>query len=105
MSGSTTQTRVLSLRRGALRIVLFGMPAAGKSSLLGALAQVSRTQEHLLGGHLTDLSQGLTELQQRLYEEGPRRTIEEIVPFPITFEPLGAEHRERQRAQDRGRLH
>src|SRR5579864_9200793 len=53
---------------GAVRIVLFGMPDAGKSSLLGALAQAAQTQEHLLNGHLTDLSQGLAELQRRLYD-------------------------------------
>jgi len=36
--------------RTALRIVLFGMPDAGKSSLLGALLQAGQTQEHLLDG-------------------------------------------------------
>src|SRR5437764_1345885 len=70
----------------AVRIVLFGMPAAGKSSLLGALAQAAQIQEHLLHGHLTDLSHGLAELQQRLYEENSRRTAEEIVPYPVDFE-------------------
>jgi hypothetical protein len=77
-----------TIARDALRIVLFGMPDAGKSSLLGALAQAAQTQEHLLNGHLTDLSQGLTELQRRLYENQPRETLEEIAPFPVTFEPF-----------------
>jgi hypothetical protein len=72
----------------ALRIVLFGMPDAGKSSLLGALAQSAQTQEHLLNGRLTDLSHGLTELQRRLYENEPRETLEEIVPYPVAFEPF-----------------
>jgi hypothetical protein len=67
----------------ALRVVLFGMPGAGKSSLLGALAQAAQTQEHVLNGHLTDLSQGLGELQRRLYEEAPRETLEEVVPYPV----------------------
>jgi hypothetical protein len=77
-----------NLGRSALRIVLFGMPDAGKSSLLGALAQAAQTQEHILNGHLTDLSQGLAVLQRRLYEETPRETLEEVVPYPIAFEPF-----------------
>jgi GTPase SAR1 family protein len=70
----------------ALRVVLFGMPGAGKSSLLGALAQAAQTQEHVLNGHLTDLSHGLGELQRRLYEEAPRETLEEVVPYPVAFD-------------------
>jgi GTPase SAR1 family protein len=82
---STVRT---SAGRSALRIVLFGMPDAGKSSLLGALAQAGQTQEHILNGHLTDLSSGLSELQRRLYEEAPRKTLEEVVPYSVTFEPF-----------------
>src|SRR6516225_2074507 len=85
---STTPAPHLTPSRHVQRLVLFGMPAAGKSSLLGALAQAAQTQEHLLNGHLTDLSQGLTELQRRLYENQPRETLEEIAPFPVTFEPF-----------------
>src|SRR5438105_384629 len=77
--------------RSAVRIVLFGMPAAGKSSLLGALAQAAQTQEHLLHGHIEDRSQGLVELQHRLYDEEPRRTAEEVVPYAIDFEPFPAD--------------
>ena len=72
----------------ALRIVLFGMPDAGKSSLLGALAQAAQTQEHLLNGRLADLSHGLGELQQRVYEDQPRDTLEEVVPYPAVYEPF-----------------
>src|SRR6266436_4071766 len=75
--------------RTALRIVLFGMPDAGKSSLLGALLQAGQTQEHLLNGHLTDLSSGLTELQHRLYEGTARETLEEVVPYPVAFKSFG----------------
>jgi hypothetical protein len=71
-----------------LSIVLFGMPAAGKSSLLGALAQAAEAQEHLLNGHLTDVSHGLDELRRRVYDETPRRTAEEVVPYPVDFEPF-----------------
>ncbi len=75
----------------AVRIVLFGMPAAGKSSLLGALGQSAETQEHLLHGHLADQTHGLAELRTRLYDEQPRRTVEEIVPYPVAFEPFAPE--------------
>ena len=85
---SATAPSLVHLDRSALRIVLFGMPDAGKSSLLGALAQAAQTQEHVLNGHLTDLSQGLSELQRRLYEEAPRETLEEVIPYPIAFEPF-----------------
>jgi GTPase SAR1 family protein len=70
----------------ALHIVLFGLPAAGKSSLLGALAQAAQTQQYALNGRLTDLSGGLGELQHRLYEGQPRTTREEVVPYPVEFE-------------------
>jgi hypothetical protein len=73
---------------GAAHIVLFGMPAAGKSSLLGALAQAAQAQEHLLNGRLNDLSHGLAELRTRLYDETARRTAEEVVPYPIDYEPF-----------------
>lgn len=75
-----------SVSRSALRIVLFGMPDAGKSSLLGALSQAARLQEHLLNGHLSDLGGGLADLQRRLYEGTPRQTLEEILPFPVVYE-------------------
>jgi hypothetical protein len=71
-----------------LHIVLFGMPAAGKSSLLGALAEAARAQEHLLNGRLNDPTHGLDELRHRLYDESPRRTAEEVVPYPVDFEPF-----------------
>ncbi|HEY7157494.1 MAG TPA: hypothetical protein VH575_26300 [Gemmataceae bacterium] len=71
-----------------LSIVLFGLPAAGKSSLLGALAQAAQAQEHLLNGRLTDVSHGLDELRRRVYEESSRRTADEVVPYPVDFEPF-----------------
>ena len=86
-----TPTAPPTVSRDALRVVLFGMPAAGKSSLLGALAEAAQAQEHLLHGRLADLSHGLGELRQRLYEESPRRTVEEIVPYPVAFEPFADE--------------
>src|SRR5437667_6622104 len=85
---SATAPSLVRLDRSALRIVLFGMPAAGKSSLLGALAQAAQTQEHLLNGRLKDLSGGLAELNERLYGNHPQATVEEIVPYPVAFENL-----------------
>src|SRR6516225_3751542 len=95
---SPTTAPSATVGRDAVRIVLFGMPAAGKTSLLGALAQAAQTQEHLLHGRIEDRSHGLTELQHRLYDEEPRRTAEEVVPYPIDFEafpddqPVKAQH-------------
>jgi 50S ribosome-binding GTPase len=85
---TTSPAPVSTLGRDALRIVLFGMPDAGKSSLLGALAEAAQTQEHLLNGHLTDVGGGLAELHHRLYEDRPRETLEEVVPHAVTFEPF-----------------
>ena len=97
MSQTTDLTAGAAANPAALRIVLFGMPDAGKSSLLGALAQAAQTQEHVLNGHLTDPSHGLAALQHRLYEEMPRETLEEVVPYPVAFDPFapaGAGHLE-----------
>ena len=76
-----------------LRIVLFGMAGAGKSSLLGALAQAAQTQQAVLGSTLTDTSGGLAELQKRTYDGKQTQTQEEIVPYAVTLqgdEPLQA---------------
>jgi hypothetical protein len=73
-----------------LQVVLFGLPAAGKTSLLGALGQAAQSQEHLLHGRLSDPSHGLGELQRRLYGDKPRRTSDEIIPYPVHFEPFGS---------------
>ncbi|MGH7171618.1 MAG: hypothetical protein ACRELG_15185 [Gemmataceae bacterium] len=85
-----------------LSIVLFGLPAAGKSSLLGALAQAAQAQEHLLNGRLVDVSHGLDELRRRLYDESARRTAEEVVPYPIDFEPFNADGRKTNAPQHVG---
>jgi GTPase SAR1 family protein len=71
----------------AVRILLFGLPSAGKTSLLGALAQSARTQENLLHGRLTDLSNRFTDLQKSLYEPGGP-TTQEVAAYPVDFEPF-----------------
>src|SRR5262245_9779232 len=73
----------------AARIVLFGMPDAGKSSLLGALAQAAHSQGRILRGHLTDPTHGLAELRRRVYDDRQTETREEIVPYPVRFTPAG----------------
>src|SRR6516225_788774 len=88
MTEASTSTPPATGRPDDLSIVLFGMPAAGKSSLLGALAQAAQAQEHLLNGRLTDVSHGLDELRRRVYDESPRCTAEEVVPYPVDFEPF-----------------
>lgn len=73
------------------RILLFGMPGVGKSSLLGALAEVVQhpKQAFDLGSRLIDLSGGgLAELQRRLYEGPQIATAEEVVRYQVEFEPF-----------------
>jgi GTPase SAR1 family protein len=72
----------------SLRVVLFGMPEAGKSSLLGALAQAAQTQADVLNVRLADPTGGLAELQKRLYEGRPRETLEEVVGYAVVLTPL-----------------
>jgi hypothetical protein len=93
MTETSNTTAAASVRADDLSIVLFGLPAAGKSSLLGALAQAAQAQEHLLNGRLIDVSHGLDELRRRLYEENARRTAEEVVPYPVDFEPFNGDSR------------
>jgi GTPase SAR1 family protein len=85
LSNSTPATR---LTPNMLRIVLFGMPNAGKSSLLGALAQSAQSQEGDLEFRLTDRSDMLGELQRRVYEDDPRQTQAETVFYPVSYEPF-----------------
>jgi len=102
MSEPSNPTAAASIRTDDLNIVLFGMPAAGKSSLLGALAQASQGQEHLLNGRLVDVSHGLEELRRRLYDESALRTAEEVVPYPVDFELFRGEGRNAKATQHVG---
>lgn len=73
-----------------LHVVLFGMAASGKSSLLGALVQAAQGQPQLLGGRLEEVPMGLQKLRQNVYENKTRETREEIVPYPLIFQgPAG----------------
>src|SRR5438270_13547055 len=74
----------------ALRVVLFGMPEAGKTSLLAALLQASTQHTKLLDGQLTDISGKLTELQKQLRRQPAQPTTEEMVGYPVRFKPAHA---------------
>ncbi len=87
-SQPATNPTPASASPSALRVVLFGMPDAGKSSLLGALAQAAQTQERTFGGRLTDLTNGLAELQHRVYDGRPRETLAETAAFPVAIDPF-----------------
>ncbi len=72
-----------------LHVVLFGRPAAGKTSLLGALAEAAATQPDTLGGTIADESGGLAALRRQVYDTAGKRTPEEVVPYPVRYEPAG----------------
>ena len=72
-----------------LRIVLFGMPDSGKSSLLAALVQAEHEQEESFNGKLNDLSGGLTQLHNQLYKNQPANSPnEEVTAYPVEFVPI-----------------
>src|SRR3954468_14501518 len=84
---STSAAPVPVAQGEALHVVLFGVPNAGKSSLLGALLQAIETQPDALHWNLLDVPPGLADLRDRLYQNRPRRTTEVIVPYAVTFVP------------------
>lgn len=71
-----------------LRILLFGAPGSGKSSLLGALAHAGEAQAAQLGGQLVDASGSMVELKQQTYQKGPASTQEPMRDYPVAVEPL-----------------
>ncbi len=73
-----------------LRLVLFGLPAAGKSSLLGALSQAALSQGDLLQGKLLDQApdtNNLATLRHHLYDHSPQRTEQEVQPYAVSYAP------------------
>lgn len=71
----------------ALSLVLFGLPTAGKSSLLAALHHVGSTGTGGLGGRLEGRTQALADLAARVAEHAPERTSEEVVAYPVRYQP------------------
>ncbi len=74
----------------ALRVVLFGLPGAGKSSLLAALPQAAGSSPNLLNGHLIDPSPNLLELHRAIDRGPPPEESEQVVPYSFRYEPGGA---------------
>jgi hypothetical protein len=72
-----------------LRLVLFGLPGAGKSSLLGALAQAAEAHPHLLDGRIADPSPNLADLRRNVYQHGSLDAGHEIVSYSFDYEPTG----------------
>jgi hypothetical protein len=72
----------------ALRVVLFGLPSAGKSALLGALTQAARVQETLLNGRLVTSPEALAELHTSFANDHLRPTSDDVTAYPLTLEPL-----------------
>lgn len=70
-----------------LRLVLFGLPGSGKSSLLGALTHASQTQQDLLGGQLTEMAGDLKMLRKQVDEGTVRPTQDEVVRYMVTYQP------------------
>jgi GTPase SAR1 family protein len=70
-----------------LRLVLFGLPGAGKSSLLGALAQAAEAQPHLLDGRIADPSPNLADLRRSVYHHGSPEPGHQIVSYSFDYEP------------------
>ena len=67
------------------RLLLFGTPGAGKSSLLGALAQAAATQAPLLKGQLVDASGQLDRLKKSTYEAEPDST-DALMTYDVRLE-------------------
>jgi hypothetical protein len=69
-------------------IVLLGAPAAGKTSLVGALAEAAQSQPAVLHAQLKDVLGPLAELRDATYKKGPAPTREESQSITVTLEPL-----------------
>lgn len=69
-----------------LRVVVLGMPGAGKSSLIGALSQVAATQEDRRHGHPTNDGHAVAELRCRSCPDSPPESLDEIVPCDSKLE-------------------
>ncbi len=72
-----------------IRLLLFGLPGSGKSSLLGALVQAADSQSAVLHGRLVDATGRLSALRQSTYAGTPPATSEPVNVYPVHFEREG----------------
>lgn len=71
------------------RLLLFGHPGSGKSSLLGALVRAAETQGEVLGAEVVDTTHQLTPIRDHLYAGTAFKTTRtELVCDPIGLCPL-----------------
>ncbi len=78
----------MSLDPAAPRILLFGHPGSGKSSLLGALFQAGETQGETLGAEVIDASGRLQLIRNRVYAGAEfHNTHTELVTFEVRLRP------------------
>ena len=73
-----------------LRLLVFGLPGSGKSSLLGALVQASRLQAAVLKGQIADDTGRLAKLRRRTYTGTFAPTTAAAAIF-LHFVPKGRE--------------
>jgi hypothetical protein len=72
----------------ALRVVLFGLPSAGKSALLGALTQAAQVQESLLNGRIVNPPEAFAELHKNFADNRLQPTADDVTAYPLALEPL-----------------
>jgi hypothetical protein len=83
-------TAVLPVYRTApLRLVLFGLPGSGKTSLLAALVQATQKQTAPLKLCLRDPEGKLQQLQEQWAHAPLPSTTEALVTYPAVWEPEG----------------
>src|SRR5882757_9172591 len=70
------------------RILLFGHPGSGKSSLLGALQRAGETQGESLGFEVLDPTGRLPRLRDHVYSNAPfENTHTELVTYELRLKP------------------
>lgn len=73
---------------GSPRVLLFGHPGSGKSSLLGALQRAGETQGETLGAEVIDPSGRLPRIRDHLYHDAPFEcTNTELVTYEVRLRP------------------
>jgi GTPase SAR1 family protein len=72
-------------------VLVVGLPGSGKSSLLGAFAQVARTRPDQLGFDRVGVPPALEELRDHVYagKDGPAVTRSEVVKHHVRLDPAG----------------